>query len=55
MFKYIVDIQKSEELIKGARAISAASPPIMPQYTRENAPPLDELDDNNDGEASTKL
>lgn len=43
MFKDVVDIQASEELMAAARAISAASPAITPQYVRDNAARLDEL------------
>ncbi|SEN69925.1 Terminase small subunit [Roseovarius tolerans] len=44
MFKDVVDLQASEELITAARAISAASPPITPQYVRDNAHRLDALE-----------
>jgi phage terminase small subunit len=44
MFKDEVKVSASEELLEAARAISAASPPISPEYVRENAHRLDELE-----------
>jgi len=44
MFKDVVDLQTSGELVNAARAISAASPPITPQYVRDNAHRLDALE-----------
>lgn len=44
MFKDVVDLQASEDLVNAARAISAASEPITPQYARENAHRLDALE-----------
>lgn len=37
MFKDEVKISASEELIKAAQTISAASPPLTPEYVRENS------------------
>jgi phage terminase small subunit len=44
MFKDEVEVRASEELLEAARAISAASPPISPEYVRKNIHRLDELD-----------
>ncbi|WP_103762324.1 terminase small subunit [Roseovarius confluentis] len=44
MFKDEVKLGVSEDLIAAARAISAASEPLTPNYVRENAHRLDELD-----------
>lgn len=44
MFKDEVEVSASEELLEAARTISAASPPISPEYIRNNAHRLDELE-----------
>lgn len=45
MFKDEVKLNASDELIADARAISAASPPITPEYVSENAQRIDQLDE----------
>ncbi len=44
MFKDEVKLNVSDDLVAAARAISAASPPLTPQYARDNAHRLDELE-----------
>ena len=44
MFKDEVNVSASEELIKAAQAISVASPPLTPEYVRENYHRLDALE-----------
>lgn len=44
MFKDGVKVSASDELIKAAQVISAASPPLMPEYVRENSHRLDALE-----------
>ncbi|WP_135506837.1 terminase small subunit [Roseovarius aestuariivivens] len=54
MFKDDVKLNASEDLIAAARAISAASPPITPQYARENEHRLDELDEGERAAADSR-
>lgn len=44
MFKDQVEINASEDLIRAARAISASSPSLDPEYARKNASRLRDLD-----------
>lgn len=46
IFKDEVEVSASEELLEAARAISAASPALTPDYVRQNAHRLNALEDN---------